>query len=569
MGDVTDEPFGWDPEELERAWEEAIDLWGINVRLSPPTTLASLRDEASSPNREPLAFIDLEERQVVVNVQHLVRIGATDSLPAIFAHEVGHHVEFPRTLQLLAELEVLERRLLPDYPDSLVNLFLDLQVNEVVGRKWPDQVCSVYRGSRQNSAGPPGPIYAFYLAVYEELWDRTAGSLVGGEGVGRMDDEFPGWRAEARMFAQTFWGLPETHLQFVYFCSMFERYLWDLDEAEARDRPEVPMGSDAPEPTADDYSGAIRSSAAGNLGEAVEEGKERGWIDDGDEAGGQQDVFDLIGELANTGPGKQEMEFRRAVSAREYARLVDRHLFDLPGGEEGRDVPASVPATVEPWEHGENPSRIDWIESVLQKGPLAGAEPLRFDYQPPDDPGPEPGATDLEIYLDTSGSMPDPVQGFNAMTLAAQILSAAAIRGEGRVRAAVYSSGSPMLSEWMYDERTARRYLLHYSGGGTTFPFDVLRRWSNERRDAVRVVITDRDFLDNAENHNGSTSVLAQAAERSNPFVAMLGGIHSTPEDGYEHLPTAHEDFRVVEVGNVAELGAAASRLADALFDER
>lgn len=564
--------------EVEEAWETAVDFWGIHISLSPPAPLGALDHEYGGPSDAPIAYIDLESRQVVVNFERLRLLGAGDSLTAVLAHEVGHHVEFPRTLGLMAELEVMERRLLPHLDGSLVNLFLDLQVNEVVGREWADELCAVYRGSAARGSGRPNPVFVFYLTIYEELWGREPGRLVDAveadeldvsEVSAWMDEAYPGWRGEARLFSQTFFGLPGTHLQFVYFCSVFNRYVWDPDREEFADVPMVPLGGDAPEPEPSDYSGAIRSSYSGEIDDAIQEGKERGWIrpdevSDSEEMGG---AFGMIDALVRTGHGSGEGEFRRALVEREYARLVDRHLFALPADGEPPEASKVVPTTVEPWEFGENPHRINWIESVLQKGPLAGAEPMRFEYRAPEPRGGERGPRDLEIYLDTSGSMPDPTRALNAMTLAAQILSAAAIRDEGRVRAVVYSAGEPLVSDWMYDERVARRFLLHFMGAGTQFPFEVLEEWTEDARDATRVIISDDGFRQNLRNSARGPSIVEGAVERSNPLVAMLADWYPESEETPSLLPVGRDRFRLVRVEDVAELSAAASQLADAFFD--
>ncbi|MFB6374352.1 MAG: hypothetical protein ABEN55_14825 [Bradymonadaceae bacterium] len=209
------------PEEIASAWREAVGFWGIEVALSPPEPHDSRSDRGDGPGHEPVAYIDLERRQVVVNFEWLGTRGLEEALPAVFAHEIGHHVEFPRTLGSMAELEVMERRLLPTYDESLVNLFLDLQINEKLGGRWADQILAIYETAPEER----GPIFTFYLAIYEELWGTEPGRLVGDGTDVRMEQAYPGWRADARMFAQTFYGLPDTHLQFAYFCSRFSRYI--------------------------------------------------------------------------------------------------------------------------------------------------------------------------------------------------------------------------------------------------------------------------------------------------------------------------------------------------------
>src|SRR5262249_46403815 len=159
--------------------------------------------------------IDLERRQVVVNFELLERMGVADSLMVVLAHELGHHVRFPHTLGLAAQLMVLERRLIPALRQSLTNLFFDLQVNEVVGRTHAEDVCRVYRGFLALDEERVTPMFWFYLAIYEELWGKR---LLPPAQETEMERDYPGCRGEARMFAQTFYSLDDPYLSFVYFC---------------------------------------------------------------------------------------------------------------------------------------------------------------------------------------------------------------------------------------------------------------------------------------------------------------------------------------------------------------
>jgi hypothetical protein len=118
--------------------------------------------------------------------------------------------------------------------------------------------------------------------------------------------------------------------------------------------------------------------------------------------------------------------------------------------------------------------------------------------------------------------MPNPEFGANSMTLAAQVLSASALRKKGRVRAIVYSYSNPQVSGWMHDEAKARDFLFSFAGSGTRFPFDVLRRLAATEKDVLRVIISDWDFVSNVESGEGSDEILREAARRSRLFIVLL-----------------------------------------------
>ncbi|HSB60744.1 MAG TPA: M48 family metalloprotease [Vicinamibacteria bacterium] len=546
-------------DEIERCWKEALGAWDVAASLSPPEAWAGTKGKSHWKGEEPLAYIDLETRQVVVNFELLKRIGAEASLTAVLAHEIGHHVRYPHTLGLAAQLRLLEQRLVPGLKQSLTNLFFDLLVNEHVGRTRAAELQAVYRGFLRESAEEASPLFLFYLAVYEELWGLDPGRLVPPGRLAPMEKDYPGWRAQARMFVQTFYALATVHRQFVYFCSAFIRYIPDPSTLSYR----IPMGGDVPDPDEDDWDAAVRGAGSEAAADALDEAREKGWLEDsGIEDRPEADPLASIDRITSHLPGDAKAAFRRALVSKHYKRLVDEHVLRLPATTPPPE--AVLPSVLEEWEWGDSPRAIDWTGSVLAQGPLAPVRPLRRDLLP-DEPSPrERDLPAVEVYLDTSGSMPDPQQSLNTMTLAAQILSASAIRKKGIVRGVVYSSGRPLVSEWMYEEETARRFFLSYAGGGTDYPFDLLKKFAEERADALRVIVSDSDFLWNVQQE-GAMEKLCFGADRSRLLVAFL----AAPEKQAREVlaPALRQDrFRLVLVRGLDQFARAAAGLADALL---
>jgi hypothetical protein len=535
----------------EEAWRDALAVWQAGIELSRPMRWVPAADRPD----EPLAYIDMHDRQVVVNHGYLERIGASSSLPAVLAHEIGHHIRFPHTLGFAAALEILQRRLIPWYRPSLTNLFFDLQVNEVVGRTMADQLCRVYAGFARE-AGTVDPLFATYLAVYEELWALDAGALLGRAVPRDMESRFPAWRSSARLFAQTFWALPDPVLQFVYFCSVFQRYLAD----DADRAPAGPMGQDATLPDVDDYAGALRGNPL--VEKAIERAIAEGWIEPSGAAA--IDPMTAVDQITGGRPGSERVKFRRALTGRIYRQLVEEHLIEIPPEPGGKEPDPYIPSTTEAWTWGEAANRIDWTASVLASGALAAAMPLQRTLLPGEPDETVRGVPSVEIYLDTSGSMPDPQRAINAMTLAAQILATATIRQGGLVRAIVYSSGPPLVSDWMRNEDVARDFLLHDSGGGTDYPFGFLAASVAEKPDAVRVVVSDSDFLYNYQYADGALDRVLPGCRRFVALLALPGG--PGPAEDTLKGPLERPEFRLVLVRSLADFGAAAAALARGLF---
>jgi len=548
---------GADEAVLSAAWKDALDTWDVSVTLSPPQPFAR-QPSSDGKGNDPLAYIDLETRQVVVNLELLKKLGASSSLAAVLAHEIGHHVRYPHSLALAASLLVLETRLVPGLRQSLTNLFFDLLVNEHVGRTRKEELCRVYQGFVK-AGKPPLPLFSFYLAVYEELWGTPAGTLVPKAVLARMDKAYPGWRAEARIFVQTFYSLPGIHLQFVYFCSRFVRYIPDPEKLVYV----IPLGHDVPAPDEDDLDAVVRGFGAEEADAALREAKERGLLEEsGLEQRAAEDPLQSIDRITRHLPGHSAATFKQALVSRHYKRLVDQHIIKPPRALASPEP--SLPSVTEEWEWGDNPRAIDWTATLLARGALGSAQPLQRTLEPEEQ---SPGAVAfpaVEIYLDTSGSMPNPATALNAMTLAAQILAASALRKQGVVRGVVYSSGKPRVSDWMYDEERARLFLLQYAGGGTDYPFDVLKASARDRNDVVRVIISDSDFLGNVQAP-GAMDALRFAVDRSRLVVAFLAIQEEWARRSLGPV-LGSPRFRLAPVTSLNDFGRAACDLAEALF---
>lgn len=563
-----------DATAIARAWEEAQAVWDARVSLSPPEAWEG-SGKRKGGEEEPLAYIDLTTRHVVVNFDLLSRLQAEGSLAAVLAHEVGHHVAFPHTLGLAAALEVLQQRLIPAWPESLTNLFFDLLVNEVVGRTRSAELVAVYRGFLARAGGQVSPLFAAYLAAYEELWGLGEGGLLPAEAGRDMERRHPGFRAEARVFAQTFWALGGIHLQFAYFCCHVIRYLPEPGVALTG----FPSWSDVPGPGADDYARALGGSPAAD--EAVEEARRRGWLPEGSGRGAEDPLRTIDALSRRFGGAGGPAAFKRALVAEHYRRLVDQHILKLPQARELPPPEPSLPTTLEDWEPGDPVGAIDWTASILASGPLAAATPLKREREADAPVETEGEVPPLVVYVDTSGSMPQPDVSLNAMTLAAQILSASAIRKGGRVKGVVYSAGKPLVSEWMRSEAAARDFLLQYSGGGNDrCPLPQLLAISEETNDALHVLISDWDLLGMSLPAFGKGArPLTDAASRSRLVVALLHlpGWDAGQEPSWYRTGSpresirpalAHPKFRLVAVPDVVHLAETAARLARALLGD-
>lgn len=543
--------------EMLRVWPVARLHWSRFLLLAEPTH----NDEQDS-----IAQIHLVSRQVSLNFPIIKEKNLIGSMEALLAHEIGHHVRYPGSLSVQARMRMLERSLLPFENFSLINLFTDLMINEHLGHKLRDQLVAVYQAFTGESAfhqkdqGEINPSFLFYMAIYEELWRMPPGSLMGSRWKS-FEESFPGYRAEAQVLSQDVFHLgPNIYTQFLYFVSVLTRYL----SVQGKDpQSGSPYECDCDDPSPDDWADSLRPSAAEQ--EAIRQAIEKGWFSQSDEER-LKDLSDIEERIANLpGFGTQDAELVPEVMAAFYRQEAERYLFRPPP--QRRLGEAVVPTILEDWEPGDAVRDIDWLATLLERGEVLGAaEPVKrtciAEYEGQEVQLWQPR---MEIYLDVSGSMPDPRLALNAMTLASQILLMGTIRAGGWVRALIYSHSPVLFWEWSRSEIELSRFLMHYVGGGTDFPFAVLDRSVQEchRDQPIRVIISDTDFDHNYKSAPENAGHFLEAVQ-SGPHTILL-----------QHRPNPIfvAEYRklgatIIEVNNMEDFPRLAADLTFALFPD-
>jgi hypothetical protein len=538
---------------VEAAWTAAKDYWSKFLLLGAPV------DGTASGT---VAQIDLGTRQVSLDLKLIRKHNLCDCLEGILAHEVGHHVRYPGTLAVHARMRMLERTLLPLKEYTLTNLFTDLMINDALRPQFGEQLCRVYRAFIGQCSWRRDPAFAFYLAVYEERWALEPGSLMGYECAADFEAEYPGYRAEAQVLGQNLFALgPNIYTQFLYFVSVVAKYamLNEQQEPVAAD----PYACGCGEPTADDWADAITPDAR-EL-EAIRRAKREGWISE--QAAQRMTDEEACDRRVATLPGFDQFDRSRVpeVMAAYYRQQAERYFLRPPP--QLRVGEATTPSTIEEWEQGDATRDIDWPSTLLQRGELLGsAMPLKRQKVAEAEGWEVPlWQPRVEIYLDVSGSMPDPRVTRNAMTLAAQVLVTGAIRAGGWARATLYSSAPVQYREWCRSEAELSKFLMHYIGGGTDFPFHQLRDSVAEcgTDQPIRVVITDHDFDANYKDQKENPAIVAEAVARSPHFVLML---HAAAQADWVRQYEATGAW-VIAVTDLNDYPAMAAGLSKALFE--
>jgi hypothetical protein len=485
-------------ERWRAAWPDALDCWGPSLRLAEPVFVTAAGAPAA------LAWFDLDDVRATVDLRTVVRLGLQDDPLPVLAHEIGHHVLAPADATGRARIVERCRRGLGDRPEQAAlvsNLWTDLLINDRLHRLRGLDLTGPYVAARRLAATPvarrrrgaagdphPAPTSYFdvYLRAYERLWSLPRGSLVdlaGAAGTGDVELDAGFLARHARVFARDPVGGAAG------FAALVRRYLPGpaAPDAVAPSGPLVASGpcrvvangSQAPDVgEADDLTAPVvhpaRDPRVNPLAREDDTPGGHGRAPDGDavrtgvhgQGFGPSDLATLYTAL----------DLDRDAAVDWYRARARRHLVPFPVD---REAPESEPELqgLETWEVGDDLAEVDWIGTTSRSATvLPGMTTVRRVVESDRGSDPRPRPVDLDLYVDSSGSMPDPRGLVSPAVLGGAVLVLSALRVGARVRVTSWSGPGQVTSSGglARDEPAALAALLTYHGGGTSFPLAQL-----------------------------------------------------------------------------------------------
>ncbi|MEX3644948.1 hypothetical protein [Mycolicibacterium porcinum] len=595
------------------AWQAALDLW--NVQLHPPNMV---RDSATGTfawfTFPPSISIDLDE---------LGRQGAEHHLVSVFAHEIGHHVLSPSTrivsfklMQQMARAIVASdpRRAIPVTRTArhLSNLWSDLLINDRVVRMQrrlhpgtePDMIALW----RTLTAGEPVSNAAWWVLMraYELLWSLPSNTL--------CPNAPPAVPESVREDVRARQQVDPAALD----VSTVRKDLQDKERAHRAAALRVQalqdelLLSQPVQPVADaEYlAQAVRTFGADPVGGALTFGMVlvpylvlESMIPEGEALPGggcaEQDgapatATELAQVLAD--PRLDEPPIHPAAAAvgapapdqapgQSYGVAQTLALFSgsdpnavmlawyeaqarpwiRPLLQSGRGAAEQgIPGPLETWELGDDATELDWPATLAVSPVVVPGVTTRRRTQLPDDPVATTEAVTLDLYIDSSGSMPHPDRGSSAV-LAGMILVLSVLKGGGRVRVTSWSGRGQVAGDSVYtrDRLEIMRQLTTFFGGGTVFPLDLLadRYPPGERdRDELRhlVVLSDDGLMSLFGSGQEEYAGVAAAVRRQLATATLLVQDRSRSVAA----PAAEAGYGVDYLDNMADAPAVCARLA-------
>lgn len=479
------------------AWPQALAAWSNYTQLRAPNFIEDRHEAAHEGMLDEIAAIRLQDQRINVNLETVRRRGLEDCALAILAHEIGHHIYVPGNLTDNARMIAAIARMLPGLParvsHMVANLYGDLMINDRLQRRAGIDMAAVYK-----KLAAPKPqesdVWQIYMRTYEYLWSLPSGTFgpntLTAEAdadallLSRLIRNFAGrWLPGARRFAVILYpylakdeagkqpsvlsamGMHDTKSAGAPMPGQSETDaipdgLTDIDPSELEDQD-------------DDFSGDILDP----LGEHRPKTPPVARAPEGDGTGnpGHQyrQPFEYGQLLKALGLNLSERE----IAIRYYRERALPHLIPFPM----RRAPRAFEPMAEgyaDWESGDPMEDLDVLGSMLRSPVMVpGVTTVQRTYT--DIPGAEPGRIplDLDIYVDSSGSMPNPGVDVSYLALAGTILALSALRAGARVQATLWSGPRQFQTSggFIRDEKAVLGIITGYIGGSTAFPLHVLR----------------------------------------------------------------------------------------------
>jgi hypothetical protein len=520
-------------------WPEALGLWSKFTKLREPRWCSDAQEEQAEGLTSSFAMIRLNDTSVVVSLAQILAQKLENYPLEILGHEIGHHVYCPADLSDQGRMIARMRRALPtrEYHAALVaNLYADLLINDRLQRHASLRMADVYKALGSDSTDR---MWTFYMRIYEILWRLQRGSLAKGEKDSALELDAQLGARLIRVYAKDWLrGAGK-------FAALCLNYLlqddarqvqqilkgWlDTTNAGAGGWPDGLAEIDPEE--GDGIHPALDPELSG-VGDEDTDAETQKPTDapTKSNAGGAQgqyrEPFELGEILKSMGVNLPPQE----MAIRYYRERSLPHLVRFPV----RELPETKEPLVEGldvWDIGSPLEEVDWFESALTSPQIIpGYTTVQRTYGTSSGAQPEREPVDLDLYVDCSGSMPNPQLATSYLTLAGAIISLSALRVGARVKATLWSGKTDFQTtgEFIRDEHEIMKILTGYIGGYTAFPIHLLRdtfKGRKPRDRAVHILVISDDgvdtMFDQDEKGNSGWDIARMALEQGRSGGTMV-----------------------------------------------
>lgn len=472
-------------EKWRARWPDALLLWGRYLRLSEPLFCAGLKEEKDEGLSGSFAMIRLSDHRVVLSPRLIAQNGLSEYPLEIMGHEIGHHVYCPADLTDMGRMLSRIRRGLPgceQYAPMVGNLYTDLLINDRLFRTHGLSMDRIYMALKKDKS--QGALWDFYMRTYEILWGLTRGTLTSGtvsdemEGDARLANRV--LRSYSRDWVKGAGRFALLALPYLLADGQENSALWTLLDSMNAGAGEGgwPDGLTA----MDEDEGPLVHPALEEETETDGAGKD-GTPTDGTSGGGKgqyREPFEYGQILKAMGINISDTE----IAARYYKERAAPYLVPFPV-KKSRRAGEPIPEGLSTWEATDPLEQLNWMETAL-RSPVIIPGVTTVETVMGTDQGHEEAVDkiDLDLYVDCSGSMPDPRTNVSYLTLAGTVIALSALRAGSRVQATLWSGPREFKTTggFVRDEKEIMAILTDYFGGTTAFPIHIMRDTYQDRK---------------------------------------------------------------------------------------
>lgn len=482
----------------QQQWQTALRLWSEHLQLQEPLWLFNVEASRAAGLTESFAAIRLTSQRVMVNLQSVAERHLNDCSLEILAHEIGHHVYAPANMTQHLQLLAVIRQALPSVEHQaplVANLYTDLLINHHLQRNTPCRMDTVYQRLK---ASAESRLWALYMRIYERLWQLTSGTLTEADISPEMEgDAWLGSRI-IKVYGKD-WLTGASR-----FATLLLSYLIEDEQAAQaaftalNDTAEAGQGHsgagviqlpsiEVMHPSHDPDLADLPTTGDQDSPPAAAEAKKQ----TGGQALEPQDYYEIL-KAAGVDLSRHE------AAVRYYRDAVRAYLLPFPTrSKPGPSEPHREGTEV--WQVGDDPTQIDWFATLLAgRQPIPGITTQKAVYSEEGCEEPRRIVCDLDLYVDSSGSMPNPQQNISYPALAGALLCLSALRAGAAVQVTLWSGAHQCLTTegFIRNEAEALQVLTGFFGGMTSFPLKMLRTtYAQPRNTPTQVVVLSDDGI--------------------------------------------------------------------------
>ncbi|MHA1733578.1 MAG: VWA domain-containing protein [Promethearchaeota archaeon] len=485
MDEEFEEKMAQTEAEWSRAWPEALRLWSPYVILRKPVFYHSTIEARKAGIQETIAQISMADLGTSVDLQLVSELGLEGMALPVLAHEIGHHVLCPGSLVEMARMIALIKPVFNDAQRAgyMENLYGDLLINDRLYRSRHLPIPQIYKKmvSHLDDSDPVTPLWTLYMRVYETLWQLPKGFLASASSIDKRMDLDAGLAARIIKIYSANWYLglkkiayvflpyfppPEVNIRCSFMPNLDSENIGDLDPAEIAKRLHglIQIGEGEEE---------AASIGEGDIYEVNPQDLPRFGPETDARARGQVRTPAQYGQvLEDLGLKLQPKE----AAVLYYSELALPELIPFPTNVQKSG--GTIPEGALPWELGDDLDALDWNLSLSESPvvfPGLTTRQVAFGEDSGDDVSDEP--INLDLYIDCSGSMPNPHFELSYLTLAGVIMTMSALRAGAKVQVTLWSSYGTFKSThgFIDDEQELLGIVTDFISGATGFPLNILR----------------------------------------------------------------------------------------------